>query len=138
MMTQETHPIVDITFADLDAMLHRALRNTLVLGVVGALAVWIGAGWRSAAMLLVGALISAASIWEWQRLVRLINARLEKQRTPASTPVVVLFFVLRLTVFAGVIYGSLKCFQGSVAALLFGLGLAVLAIGWEAIRLMRD
>ena len=58
--------------------------------------------------------------------------------TPASAPIVVLFFVLRLTVFAGVIYGSLKCFQGSVAALLFGLGLAVLAIGWEAIRLMRD
>jgi len=138
MMTQETHPIVDITFADLDAMLHRALRNTLVLGVVGALAVWIGAGWRSAAMLLVGALISAASIWEWQRLVRLINARLEKQRTPASTPVVVLFFVLRLTVFAGVIYGSLKCFQGSVVALLSGLCLAVLAIGWETIRLLRD
>ena len=41
----------------------------------------------------------------------------------------VVFFVLRLTVFAGVIYGSLKCFQGSVVALLCGLGLAVLAIG---------
>ena len=50
----------------------------------------------------------------------------------------VLFFVLRLTVFAGVIYGSLKCFHGSVVALLFGLGLAVLTIGWEAIRLLRD
>jgi len=98
----------------------------------------IGAGWRSGAMLLTGTLISAASIWEWQRLIRVMNARMDKQKTPASAPVVVLFFVLRLTVFAGVIYGSLKCFQGSVAALLFGLGLAVLAIGWEAIRLMRD
>jgi uncharacterized membrane protein len=137
-MTQETHPIVDLTQADLDAMLHRALRNTLILGTVAALIVWIGGGWRSAAMLGTGTLISAASIWEWQRLIRLINARLDKQKTPASAPVVVLFFVLRLTVFAGVIYGSLKCFHGSIVALLFGLSLAVLAIGWEAIRLLRE
>lgn len=137
-MTQETHPIVDLTQADLDAMLHRALRNTLILGIVAALIVWIGGGWRSAAMLVTGSLISAASIWEWQRLVRLINARMDKRKTPASAPVVVLFFVLRLTVFAGVIYGSLKCFHGSVVALLFGLSLAVLAIGWEAIRLLRE
>jgi uncharacterized membrane protein len=137
-MSQETHPIVDLTQADLDAMLNRALRNTLILGLISALVVSIGAGWRSGAMLATGTLISAASIWEWQRLIRVMNARMDKQKTPASAPVVVLFFVLRLTVFAGVIYGSLKCFQGSVAALLFGLGLAVLAIGWEAIRLMRD
>jgi uncharacterized membrane protein len=137
-MTQETHPIVDLTQADLDAMLHRALRNTLILGTVAALIVWIGGGWRSAAMLGTGTLISVASIWEWQRLIRLINARLDKQKTPASAPVVVLFFVLRLTVFAGVIYGSLKCFHGSIVALLFGLSLAVLAIVWEAIRLLRE
>ena len=137
-MSQETHPIVDLTQADLDAMLKRSLRNTLILGLISALVVLIGAGWRSGAMLATGTLISAASIWEWQRLIRVMNARMDKQKTPASAPVVVLFFVLRLTVFAGVIYGSLKCFQGSVAALLFGLGLAVLAIGWEAIRLMRD
>jgi uncharacterized membrane protein len=101
-MTQETHPIVDLTQADLDAMLQRALRNTLILGIVASLIVWIGGGWRSAAMLGTGTLISAVSIWEWQRLIRLINARLDKQKTPASAPVVVLFFVLRLTVFAGV------------------------------------
>jgi hypothetical protein len=89
-------------------------------------------------MLGTGTLISAVSIWEWQRLIRLINARLDKQKTPASAPVVVLFFVLRLTVFAGVIYGSLKCFHGSIVALLFGLSLAVLAIVWEAIRLLRE
>ena len=137
-MIQETHPIVDLTQADLDAKLQRALRNTLILGIVAALIVWIGGGWRSAVMLGTGTLISAASIWEWQRLIRLINARLDRQKTPASAPVVVLFFVLRLTVFAGVIYGSLKCFHGSIVALLFGLSLAVLAIGWEAIRLLRE
>jgi uncharacterized membrane protein len=137
-MTEETNPIIDLTQADLDTMLRRALRNTLILGLVAALAVSIGAGWRSGAMLATGTLISAASIWEWQRLVRVINARMDKRKTPASAPVVVLFFVLRLTVFAGVIYGSLKCFHGSVVALLCGLGLAVLTIGWEALRLLRD
>jgi len=137
-MTEKTHPIVDLTQDDLDAMLKRALRNTLILGLIASLAVLVGAGWRSAAMLVTGTLISAASIWEWQRLIRVINARMDKQKTPTSAPVVVLFFVLRLTVFAGVIYGSLKCFHGSIVALLFGVCLAVLAIGWESIRLLRD
>ena len=41
------------------------------------------------------------------------------------------FFLFRLMIFAGAIYGSLKCFQGSAVALLCGLGLAVIAIGWE-------
>jgi hypothetical protein len=52
--------------------------------------------------------------------------------------VVVTLFVLRLTVFAGVIYGSLKCFRGSVIALLCGLGLALVTMAWEALRLLRD
>jgi len=137
-MTQESHPIVDLNLADLDATLHWAMRNTLILGLVAALVMLIGGGWRNGGMLAVGTAISAASIWEWQRLVRVINARMDRQKTPASTPLVVLFFVLRLTIFAGVIYGSLKCIHGSVVALLFGLGLAVLTIGWESIRLLRD
>jgi len=137
-MTQETHPIVDITPADLDALLWRAMRATLVAGLLASLVVWIGSDWRNGAMLCVGALISAASIWEWQRLIRVINARMDKQRTPANSVAVVVFFVLRLTVFALVIYGSLKCFRGSVASLLCGLALAVLTVGWQIIRLLRD
>jgi hypothetical protein len=137
-MTQETHPIANLTNEDLDSMLKRAFRKTLILGVIASLVVLVGGGWRNGAMLLTGTLISAASIMEWQRLVRVINARMDRQKTPASASVVVLFFVLRLTIFAGVIYGSLKCFHGSVAALLCGLCLAVLTIGWEAIRLLRD
>jgi len=46
--------------------------------------------------------------------------------------------VLRLTIFAAVIYGSLKCFQGSAIALLCGLGLAMVAMAWEALRLLRE
>jgi uncharacterized membrane protein len=137
-MTEESHSIVDISEEDQQALLQRAMRNTLVLGLLSSLALLIGSGWRSAAMLLTGTLISAASILEWRRLLRVINAKLNNRKTPRSAPAVVLFFVLRLTVFAGVIYGSLKCFQGSVVALLCGLGLAALTIGWEVVALLRD
>jgi ATP synthase I chain len=137
-MTQQTHSVVDLTPEEIETLFKSALRNTLILGLISTIVVLIGGGWRNAAMLLTGTVISVASIWEWQRLVRVINARLARQKTPTSAFAVVLFFVLRLTVFVGVIYGSLKCFQGSPIALLCGLGLAVLAIGWEAIRLLRD
>ncbi len=137
-MTEQTHPIVELTSEDLQAMLMRALWITIVLGVLGAGAVLLGSNWRNAAMLLTGATISAASILEWRHLVRIFNARMEKQRTPGSAALVVFFFVIRLAVFAGVIYGSLKCFQGSVVALLCGLGLAVMSVGWEVIRLLRE
>ena len=137
-MKEEARSIVDITDEDQEALLKRAMRNTLILGILSSMAVLIGSGWRSAAMLLTGTLISAASILEWQRLIRVINAKLNSQKTPTSAFAVVLFFVLRLTVFAGVIYGSLKCFLGSVVALLCGLGLAALTVGWEAVVLLRD
>ncbi len=137
-MSEDAPPIADISDKDQEALFQRAIRNTLILGALCALAVLIGLGWRSAAMLLTGTLISAASILEWQRLVRVINAKLNNRKTPRSAPAVVLLFVLRLTVFAGVIYGSLKWFQGSVVALLCGLGLAALTVGFEAVRMLRD
>jgi hypothetical protein len=137
-MTEETHPIVNLTDEALEALLKRAIRDTLLLGLIPALVLLFASGWRDAAMLAVGAAISAASITEWQRLIRLINAKLDKQKTPRSALLVVTFFVLRLTVFAGAIYGSLKCFHGSVVALLCGLGLAVVAMAWEALRLLKD
>jgi hypothetical protein len=132
------HPLVGLTDLALEALLKRAVRDTLILGLIPAIVLLIASGWRNAAMLAVGALISAASILEWQRLIRLINAKLEKQKTPRSAPLVVLLFLLRLTLFAGAIYGSLRCFQGSVLALLCGLGLALVATAWEALRLLKD
>lgn len=137
-MTEETHPIAGLTDAALEAMLKRAMRGTLLLGGVAAIIVWIASDWRNAAMLAVGAAISSASILEWQRLIRLFNAKLDQQKTPKGAATVVMFFLLRLLIFAGVIYGSLKCFQGSAVALLCGLSLAVVAMMWEALRLLRD
>ena len=137
-MSEETHPLADLSDAALEALLKRAIRDTLILGLIPAVVLLFASGWRDAAMLIVGAAISAASILEWQRLVRLINAKLDNQKSPRSTLAVVVFFVLRLTVFGGAIYGSLRCFHGSVVALLCGLGLALVATAYEALRLLRE
>ncbi len=137
-MSEESQPLADLSDAALQALLQRAIRNTLILGLISAVALLIASGWRTAAMMAVGAAISAASILEWQRLVRFINARMDHQKTTRGTVTVLVFFVLRLTVFAGAIYGSLKCFHGSVVALLCGLALALAATAWEALRLLRE
>jgi len=137
-LSEETHPLVGMTDAALEALLRRAIRDTLILGLIPTVILLIASGWRNAAMMAVGAAISAASILEWQRLIKLINAKMDNQKTPKGAVLAVTFFVLRLTLFAGVIYGSLKCFQGSVVALLCGLGLAVIATAWEAFQLLKD
>jgi uncharacterized membrane protein len=137
-MTDETSPIVALTDQALQALLKRAIRFTLILGLVATLILLFASGWRNAAMFAVGAIISAASILEWQRLIRFFNERLDQKKTPRGTAAVVVFFMIRLAVFAAAIYGSLKCFQGSAIALLCGLGLAMIAMAWEALRLLRD
>jgi len=137
-MTQDTHPLATLTDASLDAMMRRAFRNAVILGAVPSIILWIASGWRNAAMLAVGAAISAASILEWQRLIRLFNAKLDKKKTPRGAAAVIAFFVLKLTIFGAAIYGSLRCFGGSVVALLCGLSLAIIALAWEALQLLRD
>jgi uncharacterized protein (DUF58 family) len=137
-MTEKVQQMFDLSDKAALELLQKALRNTLIVGVLASAAVWVGAGWRDAAMLLTGTLISGASILEWQRLAKVISAALDQNRIPRSAPGVVVFFVLRLTLYAGAIYVSLRCFEGSIVALLCGLGLAALAILWQAIRLLLD
>ena len=138
MTTQDGHPIAGLTDEALQALLKRAIFVTLILGLIASLVLLVASGWRNAAMFATGAVISAASILEWQRLIRLFNARLDQRKTPKGAATVVGFFLIRLIVFAAAIYGSLKCFQGSAIALLCGLGLAVVAMAWEALRLLKD
>jgi O-antigen/teichoic acid export membrane protein len=137
-MSEEKSSLAELTDAGLQALLKRAIRMTAVIGALAVLVLWIAAGWRNAAMLATGTAISAASISEWRRLIRFLNSKLDRKQAPRGTIVSMVFFVLRLTVFAAVIYGSLKYLRGSVAALLCGLGLAVMAMVWEALRLLRD
>lgn len=131
------HPIAELTDTDLAALMQRAVRVTVLLGVAIALILWLAIGWRNAALFAVGASISVASIYEWQRLIRLLNAKLDQQKTPRGATLVVGLFLMRLILFAGLIYVSLKCFQGSPIALVCGLGLAVAGLVWEALRMLR-
>jgi hypothetical protein len=137
-MSDESHMFSDLTDADLEGLLHRAIRNTLIFGLLASLVVWKATSWRDAAMLATGTAISAASIFEWRRLARFIAAKLDNKQTPRGTAFAVIFFLLRLIVFAAAIYVSLKCFRGSAVALLCGLALAVLTLVWEALRLLRS
>ena len=137
-MTPEAHPLLELPNNAAEVMLQRAMYKTLIFGAVASLALLIASGWRNAGMLMTGALISSASIFEWRRLAEVIRAKLEAEKTPRSAPAVVVFFVLRLTIYAGAIYVSLKCLQGSAVALLCGLGLAALTILWQALRMLLD
>ena len=137
-MTDEPQETALITDEGVEALLQRAIRITVVIGGLASLALWIASGWRNAAMMATGTAISAASIYEWRRLSRLISAKLDNKPGPRSASLSVVFFLFRLLIFAGAIYVSLKCFQGSAVALLCGLGLAVLSLVWEALRLLRN
>lgn len=139
------HPIVDFTFDDLTVLLRRAIRNSAVVGVAVALFLWLGMGWQTAALFVVGGAISVGSIYEWGRLIRVFGARLSGNETGQKagqgsglgTGLVVFLFLVRLILFAGAIYGSLKCFHGSPIALFGGLGLGLSGLVWEAMRALR-
>jgi hypothetical protein len=137
-MSEESHSFASLTDEGVQALLSRAIRNTLIVGALAALILWKASGWRNAGMMAAGTAVSAASIYEWRRLARFITVAMDAQKTPRGAGIAVVLFMLRLIVFAAVIYGSLKCFQGSVVPLLFGLALAVLSLVWEVVRLLRD
>jgi hypothetical protein len=146
-VSQTGNPFLEFTDAHLKAAMLRALRLVAILGGIAFVALWATMGWQTAMLLLSGAVVSASGLWEWQKLITLINARLDAPGAaeggtsasggPGSARVVLGFF-LRLAVAAAVLYGSLRCFHGSVYALVGGLGLAAFALGVEAVRLIRS
>jgi hypothetical protein len=136
-MTVESQPVLNLSDEALQVLLKRAIRNTLILGCLVSLALAVAMGWGSGALFASGALVSAASIFEWRRLVRIINSRMRNQTAPRGVGLSIAFILLRLVLFGAVIYGSLKCFRGSPIALVCGLSLAVLTLTWEALKLLR-
>jgi hypothetical protein len=128
----------DFSDADLKSALQRSLKATAIAGVVIAVVLAIAFGWQTGVLLLVGAAVSVTGIWEWQRLVAFINARLDNQRPSAGAGRVVAMFILRLILAGAALYLSLKYLNGSVYALIGGLGLAVLVLTIEAVRLIRS
>lgn len=118
--------------------MRRSMRNILIAGTILSLIVMSVWGWRTGLMLLVGAVISASGVREWQRLIAAINARLDQSQPPMATGRTLLIFLLRLGMVGVVLYGSLKYLQGSVYALLAGLMLAIVALTFEGLRMLRS
>ncbi len=133
----EPNSFLSYTDADLRASMHRAMRTVIIFGVLGAIALTVGAGWQTAALFVAGAIVSITGLYEWQQLIAVINAKLDHQQTPRATGFTVTMFVLRLGIAGLILYVSLRCFHGSVYALLAGLGLAVIALTVEALRMLR-
>ena len=126
-----------ITEARLHAAMRRAMITVATVAFAAAGGLAIAKGWRTGAMLLVGAGVSLASLWEWQKLMAAIMARLENRQDVGTGRIIAGFF-LRLFVAAAVLYVSLKSLHGSVFALLGGLLLAMVALAIEAGRLIRS
>ena len=135
--TDNQNPFIDFTDADLTAALLRAVRTIAILALLGALVIWFISGWQTMCLFLTGALLSAAGVYESRRLIVIVNAKLDRQKTSGSTGLVVALFFLRLAIAAAVLYASLMCLHGSVYGMIAGLSLAIVALSLEVIKLTR-
>jgi hypothetical protein len=132
----ETLP--SFTEGDVRAVLARTIRLVAILAAVGAVVVGLKMGWRSSVLLVVGAGISATGMWEWMRLMSAILERVEGAATVRPMGMVLTGFFLRMGLTIAVLYVSLKFLNGSVIALALGLGLGIIALLFEVIRLARS
>lgn len=146
-----------VHFSDQDATrtIIRALRLLGILTLIAAPAVAWKMGWQSGALLVAGSFISAAGLWKWLRLMTVVMERMDSGATateagegaaagtrtsakkvrPMGT--VLTGFFLTLGLMLAVLYGSLKLLDGSVYALFAGLGLGIVALTVEALRLVK-
>ncbi len=88
-------------------------------------------------MLLVGAAISGSGLWEWLRLLTALMARMDGGEEVRPMGLLLTGFFVRLGVVVVVLYGSLRYLEGSVVALAAGLGLGVLSLTVEGLRLVK-
>ena len=133
----EQNSFLEFTDDDLKAAMRRTMRTIAILAAILFVIVTMSMGWRSGVLLVVGAAVSISGVYEWQRLIGAVNARLDNAENPRPVGPVVAMFLLRLLIAGVAVYVSLKCFQGSVYALVAGLALAVVGLSIEAVRLVR-
>jgi hypothetical protein len=98
---------------------------------------WWKSGAQSALLVIIGAAISGASLWEWLRLMTAVNASMDAGATPRPMGLILTGFFLRLGLTLAVLYVSLKYLHGTVFALAAGIGLGVLSLTIEALKLMK-
>jgi hypothetical protein len=142
-MTNSSLPSLStFTDADFKRTIWSALRLAGIAVVIGVPVLWWKLGWQSAALLLVGALISGSGLYEWLRLMSALMVRMDSgENVPVPVrplaPVLIGFF-LRLGVAVVLLYVSLKFLDGSVYALIAGIALGVVALSIEGLRLIRS
>ncbi len=140
-MAPESDPLPEsasaMTDDDLRGMLRRALRTVAILAAVLFIVFAFTLGWQTGLLLLAGAAISFTGIWEWRSLALAVFARLDNQQQARPMGRTLVMFFLRLGMAIAILYVSLRCLHGSLYALLAGLGLAVIALSFEALRYLR-
>lgn len=127
-----------MTDDDFREMIRRALRTVLILGPVLFLVFTFTLGWQSGLMEVAGAVISWTGIREWRSLALTVFSKLDNQLPARPLGRTLVTFFLRLAVVGAILYVSLRCLTGSVYALIAGIGLAVVALSIEAVRLLRN
>ena len=125
------------TDADFRRTMLSALRLLTVVTVVAVPLAWWKMGWASAALLVVGAVISGSGLWEWLRLMTAVMERMDAGGTARPMGMVLVGFFLRLALAVVLLYVSLKLLDGSVYALAGGLALGVFSLTIEGLRLMK-
>jgi len=125
------------TDADFRRTILGAIRLLGVVAAAGAPVIWWRAGWRSAALLVVGAAISGSGLYEWLRLMTAVMARMDGGEAARPMGLILTGFFVRLGGTVVVLYVSLRYLNGSVWALAAGLALGVCALTFEGLRLVR-
>jgi hypothetical protein len=123
--------------ADFKLTMNRALRLLAIITVIAIPLVWWKMGWRSAALLAVGAVISGSGLWEWLRLMSAVMERMDAGGNPKPMGLILGGFFLRLGLTIVALYVSLKTLDGSVYALAAGLALGIFTLSFEALRLVK-
>ena len=137
-----------MTDADLRAAMVAALQTIAVLSVLAMALFWWRVNWQSGLLVLIGGAVSAASLWEWLRMITAVNARMDASKKlivasstaeerPQPITQIVLAFCLRLCLTLAILYASLKYLHGTAFALAAGLAMGVVALSVEAVRLLR-
>ena len=127
-----------LTDADIRRVMLQAIRLAVMLAaIVAAIFLW-RAGWQAAVLVMVGAAISTASLWEWLRLMTAFNQRMDAGKgTPRPTGSILFGFFTRLALTLVALYASLKYLHGTAFALAAGLGVGVVSLSFEAFRLLK-
>jgi hypothetical protein len=125
------------TEADGRRTILRAIRLLAILTAIALPLICWKAGWQSAVLLLVGAVISGTGLWEWLRLMTAVFARMDAGGTARPMVSVLIGFFLRLGLTVVVLYGSLRYLDGSVYALAAGLAMGIFALTYEGLKLAR-